>query len=92
MTKTIARWSRTRVAEFPQLFDRSIREAKKSSIPSAFVFTAPPDLSGAPWPCASINCRLRKVDKLSRFAALYADQLAVLSPVQPASASNPRGS
>ena len=38
-----------------------------------FAHFASTSLSGAPYPCASLDCRLKRVDSLAQFASLYSD-------------------
>lgn len=38
-------------------------------------------LAGAPYPCANISCRIRNLDSLARYAALYADKVLLPSPI-----------
>lgn len=45
-----------------------------------FNFIANSTLGGAPHPCSSLDCRLDNINKLSRFAALYADNVLIPSP------------
>jgi len=49
---------------------------------SIFTFTANSGLSGAPFPCESIICRLNKLDSVARFAALYADKVFIENPFE----------
>jgi hypothetical protein len=49
---------------------------------SPFDFVANSPLSGAPTPCLDPDCRIRHVDDLSRFAALYADRTLVRNPFE----------
>lgn len=47
---------------------------------STFSFLATESLAGYPSPCANPGCRLQNVDSLSRFAALYADEIILPDP------------
>jgi len=49
---------------------------------SYFNFFADSTFSGAPFPCSDSRCRLKNIDNLVRFAALYADKVLVYSPVE----------
>lgn len=46
----------------------------------AFDFEANADLSGGSDWCSSLMCRLRKVDELARFSALYSDKVFIANP------------
>jgi hypothetical protein len=50
---------------------------------SVFTFSANATLSGAPFPCAGLDCRLRNLDSAARFAALYADRVYITNPFEP---------
>ena len=49
---------------------------------SLFSFAPNSSLSGAPFPCSSIECRLTKLDSLARFSALYANQVVITNPFE----------
>lgn len=49
---------------------------------SRFSFVANGRLGGQPEPCSMLECRLEHIERLARFAALYADRVLVLSPLQ----------
>lgn len=50
--------------------------------PSLFTFTASSSMSGGPFPCAGLDCRLSKLNSLARFAAFYADHVYVPNPFE----------
>jgi hypothetical protein len=47
-----------------------------------FSFTANSALSGGSHPCASIDCRFRRIDNLITFATLYADEVYIQQPFE----------
>ena len=47
---------------------------------SYYNFYANSTLAGAPYPCADLDCRLKNLDDLLRFSALYADKMLMQSP------------
>ncbi|MCB2339095.1 hypothetical protein [Clostridium estertheticum] len=49
---------------------------------SGFNYSCNNELSGKPFPCASLSCRINNVDKLSRFSALYSDSIIVENPLE----------
>lgn len=48
---------------------------------SYFNFYANSTLAGAPYPCSGLECRIKNVNDLLRFAALYADKILIPSPI-----------
>jgi hypothetical protein len=38
--------------------------------------------AGGPYPCREQNCRIRQVDSLAQFAALYADKVLIYDPFE----------
>jgi hypothetical protein len=52
-----------------------------SATRSPFSFVANSQLSGGIHPCGAAECRLKRVDRLGRFAVLYADQVTIQNPV-----------
>lgn len=42
---------------------------------SAFAHSASRSLSGEPWPCQELSCRLRRATELAQFAALYSERV-----------------
>src|SRR5205085_9432978 len=59
---------------------RELTLAEPAVVASPYGFIANSQLSGAPWPCSAPDCRVNHVDSLGRFAALYADRVAVQNP------------
>lgn len=53
-----------------------------SSQESPFSFTANSALSGLDTPCASIDCRLLKIDQMLSFTSLYADEVFLRNPFE----------
>ena len=49
---------------------------------TAFSFIGNASLAGSPNPCADFVCRSKAVDELSRFAALYADEVSIPNQFQ----------
>jgi hypothetical protein len=70
-------------AKRSQLVDVALQSADLTAAESvtnrgaAFTHTAPPSLSGAPYPCAGIDCRLAKARELAQFAAFYSDRVFI---------------
>jgi hypothetical protein len=61
-------------------FLEEVRELLPDAVPSrqgTFSFLASSPLAGAPQPCAHIDCRMLHIDRLSRFAVLYADEVLI---------------
>lgn len=48
---------------------------------SYYNFYANSTLAGAPYPCSALECRVKNVYDLLRFAALYADKMLLPSPI-----------
>jgi hypothetical protein len=48
--------------------------------PSPYAFLANSQLSGAPFPCGAPRCRIGHAENTARFAALYADHVAIQDP------------
>ena len=53
-----------------------------SQADSVFNFTVDSTLSGEPFPCTGYDCRLRNLDQLVSFSALYADRLFLPTPFE----------
>ena len=69
------------ITEFLKIFNRIIDESSDfSETPSGFRFIANSTLSGFPFPCADINCRLENLDRLARNSILYADTVYIQNP------------
>jgi len=67
--------------EFLNTFNDIINLSTNSSkIPSGFDFIANSTLSGLPFPCEEIYCRLENVEKLARNSILYADTVYIQNP------------
>jgi hypothetical protein len=80
--KTVSRWTPKQYGDFVlhseeafPYFDRSKWE------PTPFDLVSSASLGGGIWPCSSTECRLRRVDELVRFAALYGEKVIVPSPI-----------
>jgi len=74
-------WGPNEILDFVQEAYLALR-AQPEKTESIFAFSANSSLSGAPFPYASINCRLNKIDSVARFAALYADQVFIENPFE----------
>lgn len=48
---------------------------------SYYNFYANSTLAGAPYPCSVLECRMKNISDLLRFAALYADKMLLPSPI-----------
>lgn len=76
---TLAKW------EYKNIFDftaeaRTLLPFIVDKPESQFGFIANSPLSGAPFPCFRLECRLQHVDSLARFSALYGDLVAIQDP------------
>ena len=79
--RKIDSWSNTKTLDFAKEASLLLREQPEKS-GTIFRFSASSTLSGAPFPCSSIECRLERLDSLARFAALYADQVYIQNPLE----------
>lgn len=73
-------WSEEQVEEFTVNVFKLIPDDSFESR-SYYNFYANSTLAGAPYPCSALKCRMKNVADLSRFAALYADQMLLPSPM-----------
>lgn len=48
---------------------------------SYYNFYANSTLAGAPYPCSALECRMKNLNDLLRFTALYADKVLIQSPI-----------
>lgn len=72
-------WSENQVEEFvASVFKLIPNEYFQDA--SYYNFYANSTLGGAPYPCADLDCRLKNLDDLLRFSALYADKMLMQSP------------
>lgn len=75
--------SRVQRATLTDVIDLSTQSAELTSteqIPrnrSAFAHTASISLGGGRYPCPALGCRVKHVDELSQFAALYSDKVYI---------------
>ena len=73
-------WSEKQVEEFTvNVFQRIPNDFFERQ--SYFNFYANSTLAGAPYPCSALECRMKNVIDLLRFAALYADKILLPSPI-----------
>lgn len=69
------------IHEFIKLFNDIIEHSTDESKPKAgFNFIANSTLSGLPFPCEELPCRLENLEKLARNAILYADTVYIQNP------------
>jgi hypothetical protein len=74
-------WTTGQILEFIETsYTQLLTEPERTK--SLFSFAANSNLSGAPFPCSAIECRLTKLDSLARFAAFYADQVYIANPFE----------
>lgn len=67
--------------EFLELFNDIIDDSTDSSTNKiGFNFIANSTLSGLPFPCEELSCRLENLDRLSRNSILYADTVYIQNP------------
>ena len=57
-------------------------QMKREPLDSVFNFSPNANLSGAPYTCGGLGCRLDRVSSLSRFSALYADDVRIRNPFE----------
>jgi RNA-binding protein YhbY len=77
----LASWSPKEIRDF--IFEAYLLlEDKHERAKSVFTFYANSTLSGIPFQCISPECRLKSVDSLGRFAALYADKVYIENPLE----------
>lgn len=82
MRKTIENWSISEIGDFMHKCEEIIPYYKDvPDEPTLFDFAASGALSGHPFPCANIECRLKKADQLARFAALYGNRVVIINPM-----------
>lgn len=74
-------WSLNEMSEFIETADSFLSSVNDTSS-SLFSFTANASLSGEPFPCTGLECRLAKLDGLARFAALYGDKVFITNPFE----------
>lgn len=75
------KWNKNKLLDVVGKLIKSIRPSNTEvDISTSFTFSANSTLSGAPFPCADIACRLNNVEKLVRFSALYCDKVYIQSP------------
>ena len=73
-------WSEEQVEEFTvNVFQRIPNDSFERQ--SYYNFYANSTLAGAPYPCSALECRMKNVIDLLRFAALYADKILLPSPI-----------
>jgi hypothetical protein len=48
----------------------------------SFSFVANSSLSGGQFPCSALDCRLAKLDEVTSFAAMYADEVFIQDPFE----------
>ncbi len=84
LRKFIVKSSNNRLEQFAFKLFKNIKPAiinHSNNVGANFDFLANSTLSGAPYPCSDINCRIANIENLSRFAALYADTITIRSPI-----------
>lgn len=69
-------WNSNKILDFVHDAYLTLREQPRNT-QSIFNSSANASLSGAPFPCAAIGCRLDNLDSLARFATLYADTVYI---------------
>ena len=80
--KTVAHWSPSQFIDFQLTHQERFpyTRARESEVTIAD-FVASRSMSGGRWPCSAMECRMKRVDQLSRFIALYANQVVIPSPI-----------
>jgi hypothetical protein len=77
--EVIVNWNLTETMDFVFKCKELLPTSVKNST-SMFDFVANSSLSGARYPCIGFECRLSRVDTLSRFASLYSDSVLIHDP------------
>ncbi len=77
--KALVRAPKTSLLDFAVESSFSVPMQVHGATPK-FGFMANTPLSGGSSPCSEIDCRIARVDTLARFAALYADHVAIRNP------------
>lgn len=71
------------ITDFLELFNDIINQSSEiKTLDSGFNFIANSTLSGLPFPCESLDCRLQNIDKLARNAILYSDSIYLQNPFE----------
>jgi hypothetical protein len=79
--ETLSKWDSSKTIEFIEEGSEKLTPFKnKQSTDHSFVSNT--QLSGGHAPCVAVECRLKHVDQLARFAALYADQVLIHDPFE----------
>jgi hypothetical protein len=90
--RQLTKFNESRLSEFVISAAEAVRETHVSSAaPRAFSFAASGALSGEPHPCQALGCRLKRVDSVARFAALYGDEVLIGDPFEHAVLSGSSG-
>src|SRR5262245_25016164 len=74
-------WDEVTVIDFVEEAS-SITRKLHDSTATAYSFAANGPFSGDPHPCSATACRLRRIDQVGRFAALYSDKVFVVDPFE----------
>jgi hypothetical protein len=76
----IHQWNSRTVVRFVEDIYELLQDEEPKKL-SDYSFIANSQLSGGIFPCSEVECRLAQADRLCRFAALYADTVAVQNPL-----------
>lgn len=83
--ESLKEWAPSELRDLTFRIDEAIRESEKPFSPTEewdrFSFLANGALSGLSFPCAHPGHRVKRVDQMARFAALYADEVIAQNPV-----------
>ncbi|OGP75616.1 MAG: hypothetical protein A2W09_04470 [Deltaproteobacteria bacterium RBG_16_50_11] len=79
LKETISKWGKRDLIKFHENIYHSFDIGEKD-FSGKFAFIANGKLSGRPYPCNGLRCRLLYIDQLARFAVLYGDHVLIQSP------------
>lgn len=82
LKETVGNWTTSQIGSFLEECEGIAPYVESTDLGShTFDFAASSTLSGACYPCSHPNCRLKQVDRVARFAALYANHVLILNPL-----------
>jgi len=82
LKETVGKWTTSQIGSFLEECEGIAPYVESTDIGNhTFDFAASSTLSGACYPCSHPSCRLKQVDRVARFAALYANHVLILNPL-----------
>jgi hypothetical protein len=80
--ETVGNWTTFQIGDFLEQCEGIAPYVKSTDLGShKFDFAASSTLSGGCYPCIHPDCRLKQVDRVARFAALYANHVLIINPL-----------